>query len=139
MIDFFPLPASLKFSIKQAMARQAETQQQMAAKGMSMGGRGKPISFEQVQAQTALTKAQAAEKIAKAQKMANDMQMSKAKMALEGIIKAAEMTLEQKNIAEKQQGQMQRWQGDKIAGGVDLFGKLTAQAMQQQKGGNDQG
>jgi len=139
MIDFFPLPASLKFSIKQAMARQAEMQQQLAQKGLSMGGRGKPISFEQVQAQTQLTKAQAAEKLAKAQKLADDMQASKSKMLLEAIIKKAEMDAAQKNEVMKQQGEMTRWRGDKMAGMVDLAGNLFGQAMKQGGGTNEQG
>jgi hypothetical protein len=67
LLDFFLLPVQTREKIKQAIQRMGQMQMQMQMQGMAMGGRGKPRSIEEIQAETQRTKGQAALAFAKAQ------------------------------------------------------------------------
>lgn len=108
MVDIvlFDLPASIRMVIKQAMRRQAESKAQMAKMGITSGGRGKPTSFAQIQAQAEKTRSEAALAQAKAIALTENLKNSRMKMALEAIIQAEQLKQQQRTEQAKAQQNM---------------------------------
>jgi len=68
MLDYVPLPVKFRQKLKQQMAQQEQQKMQMAMQGANVGGRGKPRSPAEAQAQLQLTQAKVGEHMARAQK-----------------------------------------------------------------------
>ena len=53
LLDYMPLPVQIRQKLKQSIVQQAQAQQEMQQQGVSVGGRGKPRSMQDVQAELA--------------------------------------------------------------------------------------
>jgi hypothetical protein len=67
LLDYLNLPVQIRQRLKQGMQQAEQQKAEMTQQGLSVGGRGKPRSLEEIQAQVQLTKARTAEHIGKAQ------------------------------------------------------------------------
>ena len=102
MLDYAPWPASWKFALKQKMKQQVAQAQKMAQQGLSIGGRGKPTSIQELQARVNELKAKAALESAKAVQLTEGVKNQRAKILLDGMIKQAELQQDDKHT--QQQG-----------------------------------
>lgn len=67
MLDYVNLPAEFRNKLKQSAQQSEQQKMELAKQGLvSFGGRGKPRSIEEIQAQTKLTQGRALEHFAKA-------------------------------------------------------------------------
>lgn len=94
LLDFFPLPASLRHAIKEGMAKQAQMQQQMRAMGLDPTGRGKRVDPKETAAKIQKLQSDALMNQTKSAVMIEQVKQSKMKTVLENIIKAAEIDLQ---------------------------------------------
>lgn len=87
LLDYVNLPVQIRQKFKQSMQQSEQQKMEMAKQGLvSFGGRGKPRSVEEIQAQTALTKGKALHEHVKAAALAKSIPRDDLRLALDGAI-----------------------------------------------------
>ncbi len=112
--DFSPFPASVKLKLKTAFAQQAKAKEELARKGLSESGRGKPVSEQEVQANIRKAQADALLTEAKAAKEVASLETDKQ-------IEAFELMLEAQRVATEKRGQDIDAGKEIVAGVTDIL------------------
>jgi len=88
ILDMLMIPAKFRNKLKQSIAQSAQQKQQMAQQGLSVGGRGKARSVEEIQAHVQGMRQKAALDFAKAQATMAGMKRDDLTAVLSGLLDA---------------------------------------------------
>lgn len=85
LLDYVNLPAQFRQRLKQGMQQAEQQKMEMAKQGIQPGGRGKPRSLEEIQADVALKKGRAFKDMAGGQKLLADARSTSRGSNMEGL------------------------------------------------------
>ena len=110
LLDWFRLPVQFREDLKKFIQQSSQQEMQMRLKGISMGGRGKPRTPEEIQAETTRTQGQGALAFAKAAHLsaqASDLKAGRIVdtigSLLDGLVQSHKAEMERRKMGLEQQ------------------------------------
>lgn len=106
LLDYMPLPVQIRQKLKQSITQQAQMQQEMQKQGVSVTGRGKPRSAQDVQAElaekhskAALNQAKATHLLGQTRNLDNEKQSRDLRDIFDTLLEAQKFGLEKQKLA----------------------------------------